>query len=166
MEEAGIPAMNELRYAGYHLLHALTDDSEPVSEQMTKAINHCKRAAYEAAEAGQLSCLKKVSIFKNDYKSVVVSEVVPDWSQILADCDKFKSGISGARSQGDEKINYFRIHMNAFGTLKEICVRLDHAREDLNKKMQNSISSQRRFVVTTSLTILAIAVAILIAIIS
>ena len=48
-----VPANNELRYAGHHLLQAL-DGQEQVTkpEGLRKAKNHCERAMYDAAQAG------------------------------------------------------------------------------------------------------------------
>ncbi len=48
-----VPANNELRYAGHHLLQAL-DGQEQISkpDEVRKAKNHCERAMYDAAEAG------------------------------------------------------------------------------------------------------------------
>lgn len=51
--EVPIPAHNELRYAGHHLLQSLDNDGTVADEdQLRKARNHCERAMYEAAEAG------------------------------------------------------------------------------------------------------------------
>lgn len=42
-----VPAVNELRYAGYHLLRWERTKNE---EELGKALNHAKRAYYDAAE--------------------------------------------------------------------------------------------------------------------
>src|SRR4051812_29661413 len=45
--EAGIPAMNELRYAGHHLIVSVDDDGRVVDpDQLARATNHAKRACY------------------------------------------------------------------------------------------------------------------------
>lgn len=43
VEEAGIPAINELRYAGYHLLNAISplDADSSTSDELMRAVNHC-----------------------------------------------------------------------------------------------------------------------------
>ena len=64
-DDVAIPATNELRYAGHHLLSALGDDGRIVGpEHLRKAISHCHRAQYEAAEAGIASAIKKISQFR------------------------------------------------------------------------------------------------------
>ena len=60
--EAVIPAHNELRNAGYHLLHAIDGSGCAVDdEQIDKAIAHCDRAIYDAAEAGVIITLDALS---------------------------------------------------------------------------------------------------------
>ncbi len=160
LEEAGIPAMNELRYAGYHLLHALTDKSEPASAQIIKAVNHCKRAAYEAAEAGILTCLQKVSQFKEDYKGVVITTCIPNWPDMLVKCDEIKDAIANSRKKGDDRGEDHKNQMAAFDTLKGFCKTIDHSREELNKTIKGDIKAQRQFVLVTLLAVLAIVVSI------
>ena len=42
-------AINELRYAGYHVLRAITTgDTERQTEELSRAQRHCERAFYEA----------------------------------------------------------------------------------------------------------------------
>ncbi len=47
------PAINQLRYAGHHLLKALaSDDQAAVRHEVDDVRDHCHRAMYEASEAG------------------------------------------------------------------------------------------------------------------
>jgi superfamily II DNA or RNA helicase len=159
-EEAGIPAMNELRYAGYHLLQALTDDSESSAEQMTKAINHCKRAAYEASEAGIITCLERINVFKQDYKAIIISETVQDWQKISLFCESSNVSIYSSRLKGKDQSTEYSVYIEKFRKLKEYCMRLDYAREELNKKIDKARTDQRQFLITIGLTILGIIIAV------
>ena len=80
-----VPANNELRYAGHHLLQAL-DGKEQISkaDQVRRAKNHCDRAMYDAAEAGILYAIDEIGRFQDDYKGVVVSRVVEDYPKVRA----------------------------------------------------------------------------------
>lgn len=50
-----IAAINQLRYAGRHLLDALHEGNEHDQyESVRKAVGHCHRACYDAAEAGTM----------------------------------------------------------------------------------------------------------------
>ena len=82
--EIPIPAHNELRYAGHHFLQAISDDVELVDEeQLRRAKNHCERAMYEAAEAGIISALDSIRVFRQDYKDIVVGDVLDGYTDKL-----------------------------------------------------------------------------------
>ena len=56
------PALNELRYAGHHLLEA--DDAGTETDKLqhlTRAKAHCERARYDAKEATIISLLECVA---------------------------------------------------------------------------------------------------------
>ncbi len=153
VEEAGIPAINELRYAGYHLLNAISplDADSSTSDELMRAVNHCKRATYEASEAGLLTAFGKVSEFKADYQQVVVSTVVQDWTEILVKCDTYRDKITEARQTGDDRTIDHTKFRDAFVDLVSVCRRLDHARDELNKQIDQARVDARRFIVTTVL---------------
>jgi len=47
-----IPAINELRYAGYHFIRAgSANNDETRAENVSKAVKYCKRVMYDAVEA-------------------------------------------------------------------------------------------------------------------
>ena len=87
--EIVIPAYNELRYGGHHLLQAI-DDSGSISsnEQLRRAVSHCERAMYEAAEAGIISMLDSIDQFRKDYENIVVKDVVDDYPSIVVQVRK------------------------------------------------------------------------------
>jgi hypothetical protein len=162
VEEAGIPAINELRYAGYHLLNAISplDADSSSSDELMRALNHCKRATYEASEAGLLTAFGKISEFKADYQQVVVSSVVQDWTEILAKCDTYRDRITEARQTGDDRSIDHTKFRDAFLDLVAVCRRLDHARDELNKQIEQKQVDARRFIVTTVLAGLGVVLAI------
>lgn len=164
VEEAGIPAINELRYAGYHLLNAVSplDAEASSSDELTRAVNHCKRATYEASEAGLLTAFGKISEFKADYQQVVVSSVVQDWTEILTKCDSYRDRITEARQTGvDRTIDHTKFR-DAFLDLVAVCRRLDHARDELNKQIQQKQVDARRFIVTTVLAVLGVLITLVV----
>lgn len=80
-----VPAINELRYAGQHILKALVkDDDEEADAELGKAKGHCQRAMYEAVEAGIMFCLDAIKAFQEEHRHLVVTEVIPDYPQHLA----------------------------------------------------------------------------------
>jgi hypothetical protein len=154
VEEAGIPAINEMRYAGYHLIAALGDDGSLVSaSELTKAKNHANRACYEAGEAGILCALDVISIFKYDYRSISVSPVVPTYSQILIDADAANARVSAEREHGDDRIVDHDDFIEKFKLLKEHCKTLESAREELNKLERKERREGRRFIIGTAIAV-------------
>ena len=160
VDEAGIPAMNEMRYAGYHLLHSIkVEECEFCDEQLTSAINHCKRACYEAAEAGVNIALAKFGEFDNSYKDVVVKDVIENWVDIQKDFHKAQDDVNVARKKGDNRSDDYEIQMESFRKLKNHCNTMDCSRSDLNAKINSEIKASRRFVITSIIAILGIVAA-------
>lgn len=144
---AGIPAINELRYAGHHLLIGISPriGAEDSTLELRRAINHCKRASYDASEAAILFAFDKIETFKNDFKDVVISDVLSDWSSIRARCNEVRDALTVARAKGEDR---FQDHAQTglmFDELVSVCRRLDGARDDLNTKLAYTITEARRF---------------------
>ena len=79
------PALNELRYAGHHLLEA---ENAVVDEErmhhLTRAAAHCERAVYDAKEATIISLLECVA----DLRGMGISademrQFMPDWNSLI-----------------------------------------------------------------------------------
>ena len=153
--EVVIPAINELRYVGFHLTRLLTAQSDEEREnQYHSAISHCRRAAYEALDAGLVFLLEKVKLFQEDYRLVVISDVVPEYSCILARTEEAKELLAQMRADGPDRNDDFERRLKAFNDLKNDVRVLDASREELNKK----IRKERR---NTIITLLGLAAAIL-----
>ncbi len=151
VDEAGIPAINELRYAGYHLLYALSDGGEPPDSQLRKAINHCRRASYEAAEAGLLTALDRVKLFQDDYRTIVISEVLPNWTEILTQAEACKAVLVQSRQKGEKRHEDYSLLMSKFRELVQHCSILASSRDELNKKIVQARRHGRQFVVTITI---------------
>ena len=62
--DLSIPAINELRYAGHHLLKAPAgEDKAAFQEEVLKAKGHCQRSMYEASESGITYSLALIAVF-------------------------------------------------------------------------------------------------------
>ena len=87
------PALNELRYAGHHVLEAdaATDDESRKSHE-TRAIGHCERAKLDAKEATIISLLECVA----DLRSLGIAademrEFIPDWNALVDEASAARS---------------------------------------------------------------------------
>ncbi len=81
--ELVVPAVNQLRYCGNHLVRYLSDTDN--KEELEDSVKHCKRAVYDAYEASIVYHLLEFKIFKEDYRKVQVAIVIPDYADIQQD---------------------------------------------------------------------------------
>lgn len=160
---AGVPAINELRYVAHHLVNTVMPATPNVDteKELQRAINHCKRATYEASEAGILFAFDRIAEFKEDYRSVVISSVVPDWSDILALCETVTRRIAETREAGEDRTPDHTDFERLFDQLVTVCNRLDKARDDMNKLVDKERRDARRFVWMLVPTVVTVAVAVL-----
>ena len=158
-DEVTIPAINELRYAGYHLLQSIGDDgSISKDEQFRRAISHCERAMYEAAEAGINSVLVWIDQFREDYKNIVVKDVVDDYARILAHTRKAQDLIARGRSDQMSSSDRVSRYMETFRQLREYSELLEASRDDLNAKLSEQVKDKRRFIIRCLLILLGVVV--------
>lgn len=159
--EAAIPAMTELRNAGHHFLVALNDDGElKKPKELTRGINHCKRACYEAGEAGIVYILGEIRSFQNNFIQVSITEIIPDYIELLAECEKAREMVvNNNRINDEDKTNDYQLRMDAYNTVKDIYRKLDAAKEELVKSIESKRSSSRRFIISTLIALLGIIVA-------
>ncbi len=73
-----VPAVNQLRYTGNHLIRYLSDPAvEAARYELADAIKHCKRATYDAYEAAILHQLMELKKFKDDYRKTQITTIIP-----------------------------------------------------------------------------------------
>jgi hypothetical protein len=100
VDEAGIPAVNELRNAGKHLVDALADDGSVAhKEHIRLGVAHCRRACFEAYEAGIMFALEGIHKFKEDYATVTVGDVIPEYTDVLRKAHEAQRSIEAGRSE-------------------------------------------------------------------
>ena len=160
--KAGIPAINELRNSGKHLLDSIDDSGGVVDqENLNNAVGHARRAAYEAYEMGILIALAMINKFKTDYGSVVVSKVLPDFSEILHKAETANRTVEEGRSKDFKRDGDHTDRMNAFRELREICNKIDACRDEVNKLVEEKLVEKRRDAKSVLLTYILIAIGIL-----
>lgn len=153
-DEAGVPAINEIRYAAYHLTESVSDSGQIDNEQeLLKAVRHYQRATYEASEAGILHALQQIKKFQSDYSSVVIGEIVDGWHDCLTICQEAQDNVGTDRETGDDRDLDHAAHEKRFDQLVDISRKCDVARDDLNAKIRADIISTRRFTIGTLIAI-------------
>jgi hypothetical protein len=153
-EGLDIPSINELRYFGWHLLKALTQNN---LEELVKAKNHAKRAIFDACEAQIVANLTSIENFENDYRVINVSEVIKDYSELMVQAENAKNFIQD--HDGESREDYYRNCVDHVEILKNINKKFKAARHDLNVKRNDKATTTLRYFVTigTTLTVALIA---------
>ena len=155
-EGADTAAINELRYAGYHVLKALSKDNEAeVTEELRRAYRHCLRAFYEVCDGAVFYYLLQYQQFKRDYATVVVSDVVPNYLDIEKRMIEAKRVLQEARSGSGDRDDHYQIFPDITNSLKADIETLDAARDELNKKLSAAKASLRNLLVQWTIPFLA-----------
>lgn len=138
--------VNQLRYAANHFLMALdpAPDSNPKYD-FDSACRHCKRAIYDAFDAGIVFLLEDRRMFQNDYRGVVVSEVIPEYIKIHERAMHAKKMIDEARALNDDRQKYYKEADKYFDILTADNGTLNVAREELNKVIRKHNTNIYRF---------------------
>lgn len=160
-EGLDIPAINELRYVGYHLLEILTSEPIKQEEHKRRVVSHLQRAIYDACEALISLQLKELRTFQEDYRLVVVSEVVKDYQQLMTEAEAASSMIKGTQRGHDGREAYYTQALGYVDTLSKINTILRAARDELNKKLEQRRRESRRWVIGIVVTVIAAAVGLI-----
>lgn len=136
-----VPAVNQLRYCGNHLTRYLADPSK--TEELDDAGKHCRRATYDAYEASIIYYILSFNKFKDDYSTVVVSEVIPDYSEICRSVNEARSFISNM--QGKARGIHYADCEQHLNIISDHIDRLNAARDELNKLLRRE---RRNFILS------------------
>ena len=155
--EVPFGAITELRYAGHHLLKGLAADEagdfNEAEREFQDAQDHCKRAMYEASEAGIGYCLDLLKAFKNDYKDIQVLKIVPAYITTLELANETVAALTRGRLGRSSPTNQTNEYMGKFRKFKMAMDGLEASREELNKEKITQARSNRRFILTTVLIV-------------
>lgn len=168
-------ALNETRNATYHLLIGLCDSAK-CEKEIEKAVNHAKRAIYDCHEAILLNELEKFRVFKEDYKNVVVPDVVSDYVARCTAAGTAKDKITEIRKvdvqHTNDYVNKYSPDRNKqyediaphLEIIKENNRFLEQARPELNKIIRRENHEKRWGLAGKVAVVLAFIVTIVIAV--
>lgn len=153
-----VPAVNQLRYAGNHLVRYLSSSAEV--DELRDAEKHAKRATYDAYEAAIFYHLLEYNKFHDDYRKVVISQVIPNYSDIQISIESSRSFVranGGSKTRG-ENYKDGRTHLEK---LINETQKLSISRDELNKLMKKERNTFMWMVLGGMATIAALAVGVL-----
>ena len=146
-EGADLPAVNELRYAGNHILKAIVaqDDGDLTdrNDQMVRALRHCERALYDAYDGAVFFRLAQFHDFKHDYASVVITEIVPDYTEIVRRIRRARDKLRDARQESRDRPTFYQAVIDCYPQLERDVESLESARDELNKVIRKQQKDAR-----------------------
>ena len=129
-------AVNELRYAGRHILDGLNaEDSDERGKQFRRAEDHCERAMYEAYDSAIYYHFAYFHSFKKDYSRIPISDTLPDFISMEETIQKAKRFLETARQDEDNRQGYYEQAATVYEGIEQVTSRLEAARDELNKKV-------------------------------
>lgn len=141
--ELSIPAINELRYAGYHITRFIAAETiEAANEEFGKAEKHCKRAIYDAAEAGVTFQLEMIKTFQTDFRNVRIGTVIPNYPEMRKQINAARDLVVAPRS-ATERVAYYEECSKHLEVLREAHKELESYREDLLQELQKNNRDSR-----------------------
>ena len=143
--QVAIPAINELRYAGFHVLKGLSaTDPEITEKELFKAKDHCERAAYDAAAAGLVVVAESIRVFQLQYRDIVISDVVNNIADIRARVDEAEKILADGESSA-EQLDVEKI-VSLLDSLRSDVTTLDQHAPDLQAKLRERTMATKRFI--------------------
>ena len=134
---AFIPAINELRYVGFHFILSLQEKNEKKQWEFNSAILHVKRAIRDCAEIGVEILIKKIRLFLDDYKLLPKGNIIPDYGKKISTIRLTHSRfIHINKYKAENKDKHFKELVQHLDTLIEIYFVFDGYRDDLTKKLK------------------------------
>ena len=157
-EGLAFPPVNELRYAGQHLCRALVEtDDTARTKHYQDALDHCRRASYDALEINLSYYLEKCIKFQDDYRRVVITDILGTYLDDRKVLNAIKQKVT-TRDYENRWLYYEDIQQDG-ETVRGIAEYWENARIELNKKVQQDRRESRRWVVGIVIAIIGIIVA-------
>ena len=149
-------AINELRYAGQHtLLSIMAEDSAEREKQLSRARAHCERAIYDAFDSAIYFRLTQFQEFVETYKTVVISDIVPNYADLSREMKEAKELLFRTRAESENREKYYAQIEKQYQSLAIASDTLEASRDELNKTLKRESSGSFRFWIQIGVTIIA-----------
>ena len=158
-------AINELRYAGHHLLKGLAaqeaGNAEKAEREYQDAEDHCNRAMYEASEAGIGYLVWLYRTFEEDYKDIPLTGVIPEYVRSRALIQEIVRKLSEGRLNRVSSSDQASEYMEMFASLYKMVNVLEAARPELNKAKLKQVCSDRRYFIGVGIGVVGVIIALI-----
>jgi len=126
------PAVNELRYAGYHASKASAWNGEAQNKAYAEALHHCHRSCYDSLDLQIQYCLGECRKFQKDYELVSIGNVIKDYQN---DCLVLNRVNQGKPRSEDAEQDWLAL-IPVIKELKTIHQKWFVGRDELNKILE------------------------------
>jgi hypothetical protein len=134
-----LPAVKEIRDAGYHLLLAIEAiDRKTELEELNRASRHVIRASYDAVESEVLYLLERIRLFKSDYRMIEIKVDGLDYQGIRKRAREAKRLIIDAQCDRETRDQHYARLLSHCDQLSSDLDQLDDSRDELNKKLRGT----------------------------
>lgn len=133
-----VPATNQLRYVGFHLLKGLVNknlNSDERLKEIDLAIGHAKRALFDVYESCAIFTLERIKKFNDDYSDIPISPVISNIAALKSRIKLIISELSQFRNTKENRYVYFDNCKKHHIELEEIAELFDNSRDELNKSI-------------------------------
>lgn len=137
------PALNELRYVGFHIIKAISKaDRKEQEEELRRAIRHCERASYDIIEIGIAYQLGRFERFREEFRQTPVTATIKNWTQICESVNRINADLCEI-NRFDEGGEEYHIAAEAkLHELLNITSNLPNYEEELDK-VQNRLQIRK-----------------------
>ena len=141
-----VPAINELRYAGQHLLAAETaENKDERDKHLLRAERHCERARYDARECTIVALLEGIATIRSlDFTDEELASVVPDWSQIIKAACEAQTYITRAGNVKNAETAELDAAINSLIVANEKLRQCEPSIMGLRKRKLDAIDAERQ----------------------
>jgi hypothetical protein len=165
--------VNELRYAACHLLRAecpeigQLDESNELQHhdppkdrqsnfdrELRRAIDHCKRAKYDAIEYDTVVCQEQLNLFKRDYR-LVIADDIEGMATALKTANAAQRLLASGEANPVRREQYLDSLDEVCNQLLESIDGLEALRPILNAKLERKQNARRWAMFTIAIAILA-----------
>lgn len=140
-----VSAINQLRYAGRHIVDAL-QETPPNEEELRRAARHCQRAIYDCFDIGISFYIADQIKFENDYCLLPeVYSFVDNFEEIITERKNAEKFLREVRSGDKEnKADYYEKAEEIFLKLDQSSNKLFLSRSKLNPILQRDIKAEAK----------------------
>ncbi|MBN1942424.1 MAG: hypothetical protein JW849_03930 [Phycisphaerae bacterium] len=146
--ELSVPPLNQLRYAGQHVLKFLGGEKPQDEEELRRARRHIQRAIYDSYEAGILGILEYTHKFQRIFGALPeLREQIPEYDEFMEQADAAHDLIDQARETYESRETFYEETQPHFEVLQRLYRRLDRIKPVLGEILHQKKIRFRHYVI-------------------